>query len=43
MREYVAGMAGELASMARWDGDETLAAALEAAAEMARRAAPVVS
>jgi len=30
-------MAAELAGMARWDGDEKLAAALEAAAEMARK------
>jgi len=36
-------MAGELASMARWDGDEKLAEALEAAADMARRAAPAAS
>ncbi|MNE47581.1 hypothetical protein D3C80_1419930 [compost metagenome] len=43
VREYVAGMAGELASMARWDGDEKLAEALEAAADMARQAAPAAS
>jgi hypothetical protein len=30
-------MAVELASMARWDGDETLASALEVAADMARK------
>jgi hypothetical protein len=40
VREYVAGMAAELAGMARWDGDEALAAALEAAAQMARQTAP---
>ncbi|MFK0299340.1 hypothetical protein ACIQTU_08980 [Brevundimonas sp. NPDC090276] len=40
VREYVAAMAGELASMARWDGDEKLAYALEVAADMARREAP---
>lgn len=37
VREYVAAMAVELASMARWDGDEKLASALEIAADMARR------
>jgi hypothetical protein len=37
VREYVAAMAVELASMARWDGDETLASALEVAADMARK------
>lgn len=35
MREYVAAMAAELAVMARWDGDEALAAALEAASQQA--------
>ncbi|MGQ2992001.1 MAG: hypothetical protein ACT6RD_05755 [Brevundimonas sp.] len=30
VREYIAGMARELAQMARWDGDEGLAALLEA-------------
>jgi hypothetical protein len=40
VREYVAAMAVELAGMARWDGDEILASALEVAAAMARRAAP---
>ena len=39
VREYVAGMAAELAGMARWDGDEALAAVLEGAAQMARQAA----
>lgn len=39
VREYVAAMAVELASMARWDGDEKLASALETAADMARREA----
>jgi hypothetical protein len=29
VREYVAAMASELATMARWDGDEQLASALE--------------
>jgi hypothetical protein len=37
VREYVAAMAGELASMARWDGDEQLACALEAAVCLASR------
>lgn len=37
VREYVAAMAAELASMARWDGDEKLASALETAADMARK------
>ena len=40
VREYVAAMAVELASMARWDGDEKLASALEIAADMARRETP---
>lgn len=35
VREYVAAMSRELAQMARWDGDETLAVLLEAAAERA--------
>lgn len=30
VREYIAGMARELAQMARWDGDEGLAVLLEA-------------
>ncbi len=33
-------MAVELANMARWDGDEKLACALEAAAELAKREKP---
>ncbi|WP_295704772.1 hypothetical protein [uncultured Brevundimonas sp.] len=37
MREYVGAMAGELARMARWDGDERLACLLEAAADLASR------
>ena len=40
VREYVAALATELATMARWDGDERLASALDAAADMARRQAP---
>ena len=40
VREYVAAMAVELARMARWDGDESLASALEAAADQARRETP---
>lgn len=40
VREYVAALAAELAGMARWDGDERLAAALEDAADLARRDAP---
>ena len=39
VREYVTAMALELARMARWDGDEVLAGALEAASAMASRAA----
>ena len=35
VREYVTSMARELARMARWDGDEALAGALEAASTMA--------
>jgi len=35
VREYVSAMARELAHMARWDGDERLAAALEAASVLA--------
>ncbi|QYF88176.1 hypothetical protein [Brevundimonas sp. PAMC22021] len=37
VRDYVAAMAGELARMARWDGDERLACLLEAAADVASR------
>lgn len=37
VREYVGAMARELASMARWDGDEALATLLDAAAEVADR------
>lgn len=40
VREYVAAMAMELAAMARWDGDEQLAALLEKAAEAAGRTLP---
>lgn len=35
VREYIASMSRELAQMARWDGDETLAVLLEAAAARA--------
>lgn len=42
VREYVASMARELARMARWDGDEPLARALEVAAELASRPASAV-
>ena len=35
VREYIGGMARELARMARWDRDEVLAALLDAAAERA--------
>ncbi|MGH7026823.1 hypothetical protein [Brevundimonas sp.] len=38
VREYVTAMALELARMARWDGDEALAGALEAASTMASAA-----
>lgn len=40
VREYIAAMARELAQMARWDGDETLAVLLEAAEARAEDAAP---
>jgi len=30
VREYIGSMAGQLAMMARWDGDEVLAGLLEA-------------
>jgi hypothetical protein len=40
VREYVACMAAELARMARWDGDEGLARALEGAADLASVAVP---
>jgi hypothetical protein len=39
VREYVGAMAAELAQMARWDGDETLACALDIAADLASRPA----
>ena len=35
VRDYIGAMALELAQMARWDGDETLAVLLEAAAARA--------
>lgn len=37
VREYVAAMAVELAQMARWDGDDVLAQALDLAADLAAR------
>lgn len=40
VREYIAAMARELAQMARWDGDETLAVLLEAVEARAEGAAP---
>ena len=40
VRDYVGAMAGELARMARWDGDERLACLLEVAADLASRPAP---
>lgn len=40
VREYVAAMAAELATMARWDGDERLASALEMAVDLAKLEAP---
>lgn len=40
VREYIAGMAQELAQMARWDGDEVLAGLLEAAMLRAEGARP---
>ncbi|MGO4411070.1 MULTISPECIES: hypothetical protein [unclassified Brevundimonas] len=42
VREYVAAMARELATMARWDGDEQLASALDVAADLARHEATAV-
>lgn len=36
VREYIGSMAEELAQMARWDGDEGLAALLDAVADRAR-------
>ena len=42
VREYVAAMASELAIMARWDGDEQLASALEIAADLAKHEAPML-
>lgn len=42
VREYVAAMASELATMARWDGDEQLASALEIAADLAKHEAPML-
>ena len=35
IREYVAAMAAELATMARWDGDEALASILDLASAKA--------
>lgn len=40
VREYIAGMAHELAQMARWDGDEVLAGLLEAATKRAEEPRP---
>lgn len=40
VRDYVGSMSGELARMARWDGDEALARVLEAAVRLARQPAP---
>lgn len=40
VREYIAGMAHELAQMARWDGDEVLAGLLEAATTRAETPRP---
>ncbi|CAN5327280.1 hypothetical protein BH10PSE1_BH10PSE1_01640 [soil metagenome] len=40
VREYIAGMALELAQMARWDGDDVLATLLEAAVTRAESARP---
>lgn len=40
VREYIAGMARELAQMARWDGDDGLAVLLEAAVIRAEGARP---
>lgn len=43
VREYIAGMACELAQMARWDGDEVLAVLLEAAVARAEGPRPQVA
>lgn len=40
VREYIAGMAHELAQMARWDGDEVLAGLLETATTRAGEPRP---
>jgi len=40
VRDYIGAMAVELAQMARFDGDEGLAQALEAAAALASEPAP---
>jgi len=40
VREYIAGMAKELAQMARWDGDEFLAALLDIAVARAEGPRP---
>ena len=40
VREYIGAMAQQLALMARWDGDETLARMLEAAVSIAAEPAP---
>lgn len=39
VREYIAAMSAEMAAMARWDGDDGLAAALDAASALAARPA----
>lgn len=40
VRDYIAGMARELAQMARWDGDEVLAVLLEGAVSRAEAGRP---
>ena len=40
VREYIAGMARELAQMARWDGDEVLAILLDGAVSRAEAGRP---
>lgn len=39
VREYIGAMCHEMAQMARWDGDETLATLLEVAGTRAQAAA----
>lgn len=42
VREYIGAMAGELAQMARWDGDEALGRALDVATRLAAGPRPEI-